>query len=150
MVDSSDSQPPPERLTRQLGVVSLTALLVGITIGSGIFRVPSTVAAQIGSVGGMAISKGAAVRLHPNRRADSMDMFLAGRTATVEAVFESVDEDLHVAVTIDDDPATDLHRASGRFFYFAPDELEPISPAEPAAGSGPVILEPSARSLVER
>jgi basic amino acid/polyamine antiporter, APA family len=55
MVDSSDSQPPPERLTRQLGVVSLTALLVGITIGSGIFRVPSTVAAQIGSVGGMAI-----------------------------------------------------------------------------------------------
>jgi basic amino acid/polyamine antiporter, APA family len=55
MVVSTDSQLPPERLTRQLGVVSLTALLVGITIGSGIFRVPSTVAAQIGSVGGMAI-----------------------------------------------------------------------------------------------
>jgi APA family basic amino acid/polyamine antiporter len=42
-------------LTRQLGVVSLGALLVGVTIGSGIFRVPSTVAAQIGSVGGIAI-----------------------------------------------------------------------------------------------
>jgi amino acid transporter len=33
----------------------LTALLVGLAIGSGIFRVPSTVASQIGSVGGMAI-----------------------------------------------------------------------------------------------
>lgn len=51
---SSDSQLPPERLTRQLGVVSLTALLVGVTIGSGIFRVPKTVAAQVGSIGGMA------------------------------------------------------------------------------------------------
>lgn len=55
MVVSSDSQLPTQHLTRRLGVVSLTALLVGITIGSGIFRVPSTVATQIGSVGGMAI-----------------------------------------------------------------------------------------------
>jgi len=55
MVVSSDSQLPTQRLTRRLGVVSLTALLVGITIGSGIFRVPSTVATQIGSIGGMAI-----------------------------------------------------------------------------------------------
>src|SRR5690242_1732808 len=55
MVVSFDSQLPAERLTRQLGLASLTALLVGITIGSGIFRVPSTVAAQIGSVGGMAV-----------------------------------------------------------------------------------------------
>ncbi|HEV8447888.1 MAG TPA: amino acid permease [Gemmatimonadaceae bacterium] len=50
-----DSQLPQDRLSRQLGVVSLTALLVGLAIGSGIFRVPSTVAAQIGSVGGVAI-----------------------------------------------------------------------------------------------
>jgi APA family basic amino acid/polyamine antiporter len=55
VVVSSDSQLPPERLTRQLGVVSLTALLVGVTIGSGIFRVPRTVAGQIGSIGGMAM-----------------------------------------------------------------------------------------------
>jgi APA family basic amino acid/polyamine antiporter len=55
VVVSSDSQLPPERLTRQLGVVSLTALLVGVTIGSGIFRVPRTVAGQIESIGGMAM-----------------------------------------------------------------------------------------------
>ncbi len=62
--DSSTSA-PSDRLPRQLGVVSLAALLVGLAIGSGIFRVPSTVAAQIGSVGGVAIIwlAGAAVAL---------------------------------------------------------------------------------------
>lgn len=52
---SADSQQPRDQLSRQLGVVSLTALLVGLAIGSGIFRIPSTVATQVGSVGGIAI-----------------------------------------------------------------------------------------------
>ncbi len=53
---SADSQVPlREPLSRQLGVASLVAQFVGLAIGSGIFRVPSTVAAQIGSVGGIAI-----------------------------------------------------------------------------------------------
>ena len=101
-------------------------------------------------IGGMTISKGASVRLRPNRRADSMDLFMTGRTATVEAIYESVDDETHVAVTLDDDPATDLHRAAGRFFYFAPDELEPLAPAPRGVGAPPVLLEPSARSLADR
>ena len=101
-------------------------------------------------IAGMTISKGASVRLRPNRRADSMDVFMAGMTATVEAIYESVDDDTHVAVTLDDDPATDLHRVSGRFFYFAPDELEPLAPAAVGPGAQPVLLEPSARSLANR
>jgi APA family basic amino acid/polyamine antiporter len=36
-----------ERLPRQIGLVNAVAVLVGITIGSGIFRVPATVAAQL-------------------------------------------------------------------------------------------------------
>jgi basic amino acid/polyamine antiporter, APA family len=36
-----------ERLPRQIGVFNAVAVLVGITIGSGIFRVPATVAAQL-------------------------------------------------------------------------------------------------------
>ena len=40
-----------ERLPRRLGVWSAAAVLVGSTIGSGIFRVPSAVAADAGSVG---------------------------------------------------------------------------------------------------
>jgi len=41
-----------DRLPRQLGVWSAAGAAVGLTIGSGIFRVPSTVAAETGSVGG--------------------------------------------------------------------------------------------------
>src|ERR1700726_4671232 len=36
-----------ERLPRQIGLLSAVAVLVGVTIGSGIFRVPATVAAQL-------------------------------------------------------------------------------------------------------
>ena len=76
------------------------------------------------TVGNRQIAKGSSVRLLPVRRADAMDTFLIGRLATVEAIFESVDDEQFVAVTIDDDPGNDLHRASGRYFYFSPDELE--------------------------
>ena len=60
------------------------------------------------------------------RRADAQDMFLAGRLATVEAVFLDVDGNRHLAVTLDDDPAADLQRWHGRFLYFSPDEVEPL------------------------
>src|ERR1700761_7908798 len=36
-----------ERLPRRIGLVNAVAVLVGVTIGSGIFRVPATVAAQL-------------------------------------------------------------------------------------------------------
>jgi hypothetical protein len=60
------------------------------------------------------------------RRADAQDLFLAGRTALVEAVLFDVDGHVHLAVRPDDDPAAELHAAHGRFLYFAPDEVEPI------------------------
>lgn len=44
-----------DRLPRTLGVWSAAAVLVGSTIGSGIFRVPSTVAAEAGGVAGIAL-----------------------------------------------------------------------------------------------
>lgn len=77
-------------------------------------------------VGGVRIAKGSRVRLRPGRRrADAQDMFLAGRTAVVEEVFLDVDGVRHLAVTLEDDPGSDLRREQGRFFYFAPDEVEP-------------------------
>jgi hypothetical protein len=85
-------------------------------------------------IGDHDVRKGSSVRIRPQRRADAMDLFLAGRRATVEAIFESVDDETYVAVTIDDDPATELHREYGRFFYFGPDELEPV--ARSLAGEG--------------
>ncbi|HET7585010.1 MAG TPA: amino acid permease [Gemmatimonadaceae bacterium] len=42
-----------ERLPRRLGAWSAAAVLISTIIGSGIFRVPRTVAAETGSVGGM-------------------------------------------------------------------------------------------------
>src|SRR5436189_5536856 len=55
MKDAPPASVRAERLPRRLGVWSAAAVLVGSTIGSGIFRVPSTVAADIGSVGAIAL-----------------------------------------------------------------------------------------------
>ena len=41
----------PDALPRRLGAWSAAAAAVGLTIGSGIFRVPSTIAAETGSTG---------------------------------------------------------------------------------------------------
>ncbi len=77
-------------------------------------------------IGGRTISRGARVRLTPKRRADSMDLFLAGRAAEVQAVHRDVDNRIYVAVTVEDDPAADIQGRVGRFLYFYPDELELI------------------------
>ncbi|MGW0292090.1 hypothetical protein [Streptomyces tuirus] len=89
-------------------------------------------------VDGVALGGGSRVRLRPRGRgADAQDMFLAGRTAEVAAVFHDVDGSVHLAVTLDDDPAAELNNWYGRFHYFRPDELEPLEPAgspdEPSA-----------------
>ncbi len=76
-------------------------------------------------VAGVTLAKGSRVRLRPGQRADAQDMFLAGRLATVEAVFLDVDGNRHLAVTLDEDPAADLQRWHGRYLYFSPDEVEP-------------------------
>jgi hypothetical protein len=77
-------------------------------------------------VNGVRVARGSKVRLRPSRRADAQDMFFAGRVATVTSVHETVDGDQQVGVTVDDDPAADLHDWYGRYLYFAPDELEPL------------------------
>ena len=82
-------------------------------------------------VNGVRVSRGTRVRLHPSRRADAQDLFFAGRIARVTSVHETVDGDQHVGVVIEDDPAADLHEWYGRYLYFAPDEVEPLSERNP-------------------
>jgi hypothetical protein len=77
-------------------------------------------------VDGVVVAKGSRVRLAPRRRADAQDLFTAGRTARVAAVVFDVDGGTHLAVTVDDDPASELHDWYGRYLYFAPDEVEPL------------------------
>jgi len=81
------------------------------------------------SVRGVRISKGSLVRLHPSRRADAQDLFFADQVARVSAVNVDLDGETHVAVTLVDDPAAEFHDWYGRYLYFAPDELEPLSEA---------------------
>jgi hypothetical protein len=77
-------------------------------------------------VRGVSVARGAHVRLQPGtRRADAHDMFLAGKLATVQAVYTDVEEQRYLAVTLDDDPGADLAVRQGRFYYFYPDEVEP-------------------------
>ncbi|HEY4433381.1 MAG TPA: hypothetical protein VGM99_03175 [Candidatus Cybelea sp.] len=78
-------------------------------------------------VQGEKIAKGSIVRLHPKRRADVWDEFLEGKTATVRAIHQDVENQMYVAVTVDDDPASDLHDWYGRSLFFYPDEVEPVS-----------------------
>jgi hypothetical protein len=80
-------------------------------------------------VDGVKIAKGSTVRLHPKRRADAWDIFLDGKLATVRAIHQDVEDLMYVAVTVDDDPASDLHEWYGRSFFFYPDEVEPASDA---------------------
>lgn len=84
-------------------------------------------------VDGTKVSKGSRVRLHPKRRADVWDLFLDGQLATVRAIHQDVENLMYVAVTVDNDPASDLHEWYGRSFFFYPDEVEPVDTV--AAGS---------------
>ena len=81
-------------------------------------------------VGGRRVRRGSRVLLRPGSRpADAQDMFLAGRTATVAAVFHDVDGGDHLAVVVEDDPAHDVVLAHGRYLYFSPDEVEVLEGA---------------------
>jgi hypothetical protein len=86
-------------------------------------------------VAGSRVQRGSRVLLQPNRRADAQDMFLAGQEAVVSAVHVDLDGETHVAVTLVDDPAADLHDWYGRYLYFAPDELRPLDGS--TAGTDP-------------
>jgi len=94
---------------------------------------------------GRAIRRGSRVRLRPGGKADAMDMFLARQTATVAAVYRDVDDQAHVAVTVDASMAGDLHESIGRYFYFRPEEVEVVDGEGPPAS---VAERASARVLV--
>ncbi|BDE06515.1 hypothetical protein WPS_17910 [Vulcanimicrobium alpinum] len=82
-------------------------------------------------VDGVKVTRGMHVRLRPNRRADVWDTFLAGKTATVRKIHQDLEGNMYAAVTVDDDPASDLHEWYGRSLFFSPDEIDVLPAAEP-------------------
>jgi hypothetical protein len=77
-------------------------------------------------VDGVRVARDSVVRVHPSRHAGARDLSFAGQLARVTAVLGDVDGGVHVALVLLDDPAAGPHDESGRYFCFAPDELEPV------------------------
>jgi hypothetical protein len=78
---------------------------------------------------GAMVRPGDRVRLWPQKSADIMDMALKGKIAIVEAIERDFNDQVHLAVVLDDDPGRDLGmmRQPGHRFFFTPDEIEPMS-----------------------
>jgi hypothetical protein len=77
------------------------------------------------------LAPGCRVRLRaPTRRTDAQDLLYVGRTAVVEKVLRDVDGEPQVAVTIEGDPAAELHRWHGRYHYYRLEEIELLPEAE--------------------
>jgi hypothetical protein len=83
-------------------------------------------------VGGRELKVGDKVRLRPQGGADIMDLALVGKVATIEAIERDFEDQVHVAVAVDDDPGRDfgLQRMPGHRFFFSPDELEALGGPE--------------------
>jgi hypothetical protein len=92
------------------------------------FGEPSQGPPDIGtiSIRGVDVGKGSRVRISPKRRADAHDIFLKGRYGKVAGVFEDVDGQIYVAVTLEDDPSGELNEWYGRYYYFDATEVEPL------------------------
>ncbi len=82
------------------------------------------------TIDGVKVARDSLVRVHPSRRADAQDLFFMDQVARVTAVLSDVDGGTHVALVLLDDPAADLNDLSGRYWYFDPDEVTPLSAEE--------------------
>jgi hydrogenase maturation protease len=84
------------------------------------------------TVGGVQVKAGDRVRIRPKKRADVMDLALAGKIAVIEAVEEDVEGGVQLALVLEDDPGRDLGlmRQPGHRFFYATDEVEPVGKSD--------------------
>jgi hypothetical protein len=77
---------------------------------------------------GAELHKGDRVRLWPQKKADILDMAMAGRVAIIEAIEQDLEDNVHLAVVLEDDPGRDLGmlRQAGHRFFYALNEIEPL------------------------
>src|SRR4051812_13819630 len=82
---------------------------------------------------GIELRPGDRVRLRPRPGADIFDLALAGKTATVVAIEQDLENRIHLAVVVDDDPGRDLGQQGkpGHRFYFGPDEIDILEGSTP-------------------
>jgi hypothetical protein len=92
-------------------------------------QVPENTPLESVTVFGVAVKAGDRVRLWPQKSADIMDLALKGKVAVVEAIECDFDDQVHLAVVIEDDPGRDfgMLRQPGHRFFFSPEEVEPLA-----------------------
>ena len=78
---------------------------------------------------GVTVKTGDFVRLWPQKSADIMDIALKGKVAVIEAIETDFDNQVHLAVVIEDDPGREfgMMRQPGHRFFFSPEEIEPLT-----------------------
>ena len=84
---------------------------------------------------GVELRVGDRVRLWPQKTADIMDMALKGKVALIEAIEQDFEDNVQLAVVLDDDPGREfgIMRQPGHRFFFSLEEVEPL--AEPITNS---------------
>jgi len=77
---------------------------------------------------GIELKPGDRVRLCPRGGADIFDIVLRGKVATVASIEQDFENKIHVAVTVDEDPGSDLGLSGkpGHRFFFGLDEVEVV------------------------
>lgn len=105
--------------------------------GMGYWEELERPAPDLVTVEGVELRRGSRVRLRPRAGGDIFDRALAGRSAVIEAIEQDMEENVHLSVTIEDDPGRDLGemRQPGHRFFFSPEEVEPLA-AAPVAENG--------------
>ena len=78
--------------------------------------------------------------LRPGTDRDVYDRMLDGRTATIERLYLDYEDGAHVAVTIDDDPAQELFRETGRYLFFKAGELEAVERMSPGERQPQILV----------
>jgi hypothetical protein len=81
------------------------------------------------TVAGVHVQAGDRVRIRPKARADVMDMALNGQIAIVEAIEQDLEQRIHLALVLENDPGKDLGllRQPGHRFFYGIDEVEPLA-----------------------
>ncbi|GIG87976.1 hydrogenase maturation protease [Plantactinospora endophytica] len=93
-------------------------------------------------VAGSTVRAGSRVRLRPRGSADIFDLALGGRVAVVRSVEQDEAGELHLAVTLEDDPGSDLGdaRLPGHRFFYGLADVEPLGPASTDAAPVRVLV----------
>ena len=91
---------------------------------------------------GVTLRAGDRVRIWPQKSADIFDMALKGKVAIIEAIESDFDNQVHLAVVLEDDPGRDfgMLRQPGHRFFFSPEEVEPMALDREVPGEDLLLL----------